>query len=217
MKNFKTLLSIIFIAIGLFLTSCDNDDANKVFEENNFYALTVGNYWEYKYYLKDVATNSFVATTTTETVEITHAVVENGNTYYNFKHIISGNNGGGLLVSNGEQNYKLRDSLGYLIDQRGGIKYVNNNYEEHFVDLLSSTVSYYLKLSSAEEVATEVNAGSFSCLDIQFFAKEDNGNQLNGIAHTYRADDKGEILSTITHVSQSEHFSEKRLEAYSIQ
>ncbi|MFD2914172.1 hypothetical protein [Psychroserpens luteus] len=212
----KKIASILMIL--LMVCSCSSNDIETT-ESNNFYALTEGNSWEYKYYVKDNVTNNFEATTITETVNITHTAAIDGIIYYNFKHIVVGNDGNTLLPENGEQNFMLRDSLGFLINQMGKIKYSNNNYEEHFVSHIDdiSFNSYNLKLSNDEDIITVDNLGDFYCLDNHYFIRDVNGNQLNSTDHIYREDGKGEILSTLSYASQSEHFAEKRLEAYTIQ
>ncbi|MBU2930250.1 hypothetical protein [Winogradskyella psychrotolerans] len=210
---------IAIILMTLFtICSCSTNDNNTT-ENENFYALTEGNSWAYKYYNKDLATGEFVATTITETVNITHTTEIDGNTYYNFKHIVTGNNGNIAFPNNGEQNYMLRDSLGFLINEIGGIKYANNNYEEHFVDRFDdiSSTSIKLQLSTTQDIVSIASLGDFICLDNNYFLRDVNGNQLNGLDHVYREDGTGEILSTLSFASESDHYGEKRLESYIIQ
>lgn len=211
----KKVMIILFVTTCLY--SCTSDDTNETQEANNFYALTVGNSWEYKYYLRDMATNDFVVTPVTETIEITHTVTIDSNTFYNFKYTVDGNNTNqNLLPANGERNFMFRDSLGYLIDQHGGIKYASNNYEEHFIDHYTADRSYYLKLAEAQATIT-TNAGTFSCADNQYYIKDINGTLSNSRDHIYRKDGEGEILGTMSFSSQSQHFAEKRLESYTVQ
>ncbi|NRD20042.1 hypothetical protein HNV08_08275 [Winogradskyella eckloniae] len=213
MKKIAIILMTVFI-----VCSCSTND-NVTTENDNFYALTEGNSWAYKYYAKDLVSGEFVATTITETVDITHTIEINGNTYFNFKHIVSGNNGNIAFPSNGEKNYRFRDSLGFLINDIGSIKYANNNYDEHYVghvDVISFT-SINLKLSAIQDVINIESLGDFNCLDNNYFLRDVSGNQLNALDHVYREDGKGEILSTLSFASDSEHYGEKRLESYSIQ
>lgn len=207
-------ITIILLTLML-MYSCNSDNTNEINNTNNFYALTVGNSWEYKYYLKDIATNNFIATSITEMVNITHTIETEDLVWFNFRHIVEGNQGNSLFPDNGEKNFILRDSSGYLIDQSGGIKYASNSYEEYFIDG-STNFTYHLKLSEQEDTIT-TNAGSFNCLDNHYFLRDINGDVLNSLDHIYREDGKGEILSTISYASQSEHFAEKRLESYTIQ
>lgn len=214
----KTCL-ILLVSILIYACEPDNTTTGQQNQNQNqnFYALTVENSWEYTYYLKDMTTTDFVATSVTETVDITETIEIDNELYYNFKHIVTGNNGSyPMLPSDGERNYTLRDSLGYLIDETGGVKYNNSNYNEHFVDHLDFNYTYHLALSDTEDVIT-TNAGSFTCYNNHYYFKDVNNNVANALDHIYREDGKGEILSTMSYVSENEHFAEKRLEFYSIQ
>ena len=215
MKKTKNYFIILLILILNY--SCSSEEVNSDQQTNNFYALTVGNSWQYKYYLKDITTNNFLPTSVMETVNITETIVVNNKTYYNFKHTVTGNNGNYLVLpDDGERNYKLRDSLGFLIDENGLIKYNNSNNNEYLVNQINDEFSYYLMLSDIDSSIT-TNAGSFSCYDNHYYLKDSNGNLLNSLDHVYREDGKGEILSTMSFASQNEHYIEKRLESYSIQ
>ena len=131
--------------------------------------------------------------------------------------VINGNDGNySSLSTNGERNYLLRDSLGFLINDMGQIKYNNSNNNEYFVDQITDQLSYYLKLSNTDNNIV-TNAGSFVCYDNQYYLKDINGNLSNSLDHIYRENGKGEILSTMSFASQNEPFAEKRLESYSIQ
>ena len=210
-RSFNVLLAIIFAC------SCSSEDNSAELQTDNFYALTLGNSWEYKYYLKDMSTNEFLPTPVTESVEITETIVIDNKIYYNFRHIITGNDGNYVILpDNSEKNYKLRDSLGFLIDNIGSIKYSNNTYDEYFVDELSEDLSYYLRLFDID-VNISTNAENFSCYDNHFYLKDVNGSVSNSLDHIYREDGKGEVLSTMSFASQSEPFAEKRLELYSLQ
>lgn len=213
----KTKKIFIILLVLNFIYSCNSDENNLDHQSSNFYALTVGNSWEYNYYLRENATNNFLPTPVTETVDITETIVLNNKTYYNFKHIVNGNDGNySSLPSNGERNYILRDSLGFLIDETGLIKYNNSNNNEYFVDQMNDEFYYFLKLSDMDNNII-TNAGSFMCYDNHYYFKDGDGNQSNSLDHIYRENGKGEILSTMSFASQNEHFAEKRLESYSIQ
>ncbi len=215
MKKAKKCFVILLVLI--FNSSCSSEESDSSQQTSNFYALTVGNSWEYKYYLKDIATNNFLPTSVTETVDITETVLVNNETYYNFKHIVTGNDGiYSSLPNNGERNYTLRDSLGFLIDEIGLIKYNNSDNEEYFVNTLDIGLAYYLTLSATDENIV-TNAGSFTCYDNNYYLKDLDGNLSNSLDHIYREDGKGEVLSTMSYMSDQTPFAEKRLENYSIQ
>lgn len=213
MKREILILSILILSYAC--SSEDNTSPNE--QTDNFYALTVGNSWEYKYYLRDMSTNEFQPTPVTETVDITETTTINNETYFNFKHIVTGNDGNySSLPNNGEINYTLRDSLGFLIDEIGLIKYNNSDSEEYFVNTLDIELAYYLTLSATDENIV-TNAGSFTCYNNNYYLKDLDGNVSNSLDHIYREDGKGEVLSTMSFASQNEHYAEKRLEFYVIQ
>lgn len=211
----RKMLILCVLILGYACSSDDNTNPNE--QPDNFYALTVGNTWEYVYYLKDNDTNTFLPTPIIETVNITETVEIDNNTYFNFKHVVTGNDGTyPYFPDNGERNYTLRDSLGFLIDEVGLIKYNNSDYNEYFMFNLDFDYSYHLALSNVMDNIT-TNAGSFNCYDNHYYFKDFNGNIANALDHIYREDGIGEVLSTMSFVTQSEHFIEKRLEAYTIQ
>ena len=48
-------VSIVLLSFSLLFISCNNDDDNSSppIEEANFYALTIGNSWEYEYFKRN--------------------------------------------------------------------------------------------------------------------------------------------------------------------
>lgn len=211
--------NLFFILVVFILNfSCNSEDITEAPNSDDFFALKVGNLWNYTYYLKDTTTGNFNVTAVNETVQITNTTIINNKIYYNFKYTIVGNNGSyNLLPDNSETNFTFRDSLGYLVDELGSIKYSSNNYNEHIVDSMAGNdYSYFLKLSDEEDVLT-TNAGNFTCSDNHYYFKHTDGNITNSTDHIYRESGKGEILSTISYMSQNEHYAEKRLESYTLQ
>jgi hypothetical protein len=217
MKKITPTLLVLFAI--LFNYSCDSEDAQDVLPVDNFFALTVGNSWEYTYYIVDIGTTNFLPTSVTETVDITHSVEIDNKTYYNFRHRIQGNDGtNALLPQNEEKNFVLRDSLGFLVGPTARIAYSSQNYDEHITDIFEGAMNYtyYLQLSEGE-VSLNTNAGNFSCLENEYFVRDSNGNRFDGTSHVYRENGIGEVVTTFTFVSQSTHFMEKRLESFSVQ
>ncbi|MGS2726221.1 hypothetical protein ACU8DI_06390 [Psychroserpens sp. BH13MA-6] len=210
----KTSLVLI---VALWLVACSSEDATNEPSSDNFYALTVGNTWDYRYYLRDMDTDNFLPTDITESVAITETVQIDNETYYNFKHEVTGNDGTyPYFPDNGERNYTLRDSLGFLIDEMGLIKYNNSDTNEHYMFNLDFEYSYYLALANGmDNIST--NAGSFTCYDNHYYFKDLDGNIANSLDHGYREDGIGEVLTTMSFVTETEHFIEKRLESYDLQ
>ena len=122
----KFTASILLLFSVLFI-SCNNDDGSPTEEqelsEPNFYALNVGNSWRYEYFQRIDRTDEFESLNAFDDVTISGTSEINGNTYHNVETTTSGNDGASAFVpDNGTAITKLRDSLGYLIDENG-IKY----------------------------------------------------------------------------------------------
>ncbi|NQY29446.1 MAG: hypothetical protein HRT69_08240 [Flavobacteriaceae bacterium] len=216
---------ILFISLIVILLASCNDDSGSLplpIQNNvtsNFYALTVGNTWEYKYYQRN-SNGNFIDTGVVDAVEITNTVNLNNNIYYEFKTITSGNdnpssNYNHSLNETGEKTELLRDSLGYLINEVGSIKYTHSDYNERLTDTESFGTYHFMLVEDPVDVTTQ--AGSFYCLDAHTYVKDTNGNLLPSLDHTNYSDGFGLIFSTMSYVSYSEHFIEKRLNTYNIQ
>jgi hypothetical protein len=215
----KITQALLVLSALILYSSCDSEDVNDIQTVDNFYALTVGNSWEYTYYFRDFTTIGFVETPVRETVDITHTVEIDNKTFYNFRHRIYGNDGSnGLLPQNEEKNFVLRDSLGFLVGRTGQIVYSSDSYEEHvvFVGGPPYASTYNLQLLD-KEVSKTTNAGTFSCLDNEYFYIYTDGSRSVGTSNTYRANGIGEVVVTFSMVSLATHFMEKRLESYSLQ
>lgn len=120
----------LLLALSIMLFSCSSDE-NEI-PEKNFYALSVGNNWIYKYYIKDYADEFSVFAHKTDSVKIVGTEIFNNKTYYEVytKSVQTENNGiPSSDIGEFENTSYLRDSLGYLVHNEGNIEYWNNNYE----------------------------------------------------------------------------------------
>ncbi|HIP47609.1 MAG TPA: hypothetical protein EYG92_01395 [Lutibacter sp.] len=155
-----------------------------------------------------------------DSVSIVSKEVIDGNTFYKFKRIStrpSDDVNRIIGYPNGESNYFLRDSIGFLIDDKHEIKFVNNSFDAHFIYNCSSCdVNFYGKLIN-EKVEVFTEAGNFECLDMELHAVsiEDN-HTFPGRSHYYYSDGVGNIRKDISWVS-SDKFFEKRLVSYEVQ
>jgi len=217
---------IFFLTLVAMLpVSCNDDESLPIPVQNNqpsnFYALTVGNTWEYKYFQRNVdGTSSFVDTGVVDAVEITNTVNLNSNIYYEFKTVTTGNDNPSsnfisFLNETGEKTELLRDSLGYLINEGGSIKYTNSDFNEHLVDI-QSFGTYHIRLTETLVDVTTL-AGDFNCLDTHSYIRDTNGDMFPALDHINYSDGFGLVFSTMSFASQSEHFIEKRLNTYTIQ
>jgi len=209
----------------LLLISCNDDSGSLPLQnlnkpESNFYSLTVGNTWEYKYYQRNAdGTGAFVNTGVVDVVEITNSVNLNNTIYYEFKTTTTGNdnssaNYNSFLNETGEKTELLRDSLGYLINELGSVKYINNDYNEHITDTQAIGTYHFKLVETPVTIVTE--AGNFNCLNAHTYIKDINNDVLPALDHINYSDGLGLVFSTMSYASQPLHFIEKRLNTYNV-
>jgi len=211
--------TILSLCISALLFSCSSDDDNQILkiQEDNFYALKVGNSWVYKNYRYNNATDDYVDSGVIDNVSIISTQVINGEKYFEFKTITSGNINNSPLNGNlnGEQYELLRDSLGYLVSDTGFIKYTNNDYSERVVQTYDYATLYNRLNPGTTTVNTE--AGTFECLDMELYGVSPIYGPYPSRDHYNYADGIGLVFNTISYISSSEHIMERRLDSYNIE
>jgi hypothetical protein len=195
----KTIYSVIIILIVL--TSCTSNNEQS---EENFYALTEGNKWVYKYYSKDSNTGMFsVFAHKIDSVEITGTETFNNKIYYvvRTKSTQTENNNIDLpnfTIGETKKTTHVRDSLGYLISNTGVKLYWNNNNEERFYhSILDPNRDVFAKLNN-ETTNLNVQAGNFQCLNFETFTKNLITNiNSETVSSFYNSDGIGRICEKI--------------------
>ncbi len=209
--------ALIFLALSFIFVSCSNNDNDDLPEEEvaNFYALTVGNSWNYQYYEKDFQTNTFVPMDAFDEVEVVGTAQINNKTYYELQTTASGTDNPPCQPEVGVTSVFVRDSLGYLINDVG---YIYNTYsnpeEEYLVSNGTSFDIYAFLVSGTFDIS--VPAGTFSTLLNEKFAKDEQGTVLPGRDMTHYTDGVGQIRQTYSAIGDPEHRWEKRLISYEI-
>jgi len=115
-------LFVLGIAIAI-LTSCQKEDDSGE-SRINYTPLEIGNYWIYQHYSIDSIGNE-TETTMIDSVVITKDTIINGNKYFILEGTNKPLNGGKWVVID-----ILRDSLGYLINNKGQIQFAENNFSD---------------------------------------------------------------------------------------
>lgn len=212
---------ILSLCASALIFSCSNDDDGGCetggTQANNFYALTVGNSWEYKNYIYNTTTQEYDYSGVIDSVEIIGTQEIEGNSYFEFKTLTTGNDDDDpLLNSNGERTELLRDSLGYLVLDTGVIKFTNNDFTERLLNEQDWGNTYETLQEETSEFTVE--AGSFTCVNSHRYAKSNpDGALLPGLDKIYYSDGIGLIYETISFVSSNIPRVQRRLDSYSVQ
>jgi len=214
----RILFTVCFFAL-FFSCNSDDDNNNTSAPDAGFYALTVGNSWEYRYYDYNTSSDSFVASTVVETVSIVSTEEIEGETYFKFRYFVTGNDlnssNSPNYPENGESFRYFREDAENLVDDSNTIIFLRENHEERLIGSLSDPILQYLRLAEDTHNLSTI-AGTFETLDMELYARDGDGNIYPGISHYYYADGVGLVLNTTTFVSTAQHFRERRLESYTI-
>ncbi|EDP98000.1 hypothetical protein U8527_18575 [Kordia algicida OT-1] len=220
MKNYFLLA---FLALSII--SCSNDDDTTPEPEESFYALKVGNSWVYDYLNRENpmadlfnGTNSMAATTVIDSVKIVGTEEIGGNTFYKFRIRTSGNDQNyPMCYSDGEHFQYYRDSLGYLVNQFGKVKFAVEGDTQEFLQREDQNFRYFMQLSEESEMV-DTPSGTYDCFHMDFYLRSLGNNERSvGENNIYYQEGIGEVFSTISFASEALHRMERRLVSYDIQ
>lgn len=208
--------ALLFLSLSAILFSCSSDDSSgNLSEESSFYSLQVGNYWKYQWNKTDADGNP------TEEWAIEEILVEeqtqiNDETFFKLKITTIDEDGNCLLCQEDAVTYQwVRDSLGYLIDSENNIQFSSEDNSP----ILSSEDTWgniYLQLQE-NETSTVVPAGTFSCLNNQIFAINQEGVEFPGRDDRFYAKEIGWVRYTFSGVTTDFQIAEKVLVEYQLQ
>jgi len=212
----KRIFLSVLISTTLFSCTSSDDAQIPETQNENFYALTIGNSWVYKNYKFNFQTSQYDYTGVIDSISIINTQEIDGNTYYNFRRLTTGNEANITFCNpNGEHFELLRDSLGYLITSEGSIKFTNNDIAERVL-LEKDWGTIYEKLVSGF-TTIDVESGTFICINSERYARNLEGEQLPGLDRFYYSDGIGLIYDTSSFVSSATASIIRRLDSYSIQ
>lgn len=210
----RMLLTVCLFTI---VYSCTSDDSQTPDDQvTNFYALTIGNSWEYKNYKYNSNSEAYEDTGVVDAVSIVSAEEISGNTYFKFRRLTTGNEEGITFCNpNGEHFEYLREANGNLIDSEGTIKFTNNDFSQRLLQENSwGDVVEQLVEGNTEVI---VESGTFTCLNSERYAITPEGDQLPGLDRFYYADGVGLIYDTTSFISNEIPSIIRRLDAYTVQ
>ena len=208
-----------FVVCSLLFISCNKDDKPSEEQqqtEPNFYALKVGNTWKYQYFKRIDRTDEFESLDAFDDVTITDTSEINGNTYFTFETTTTGSENYVCIPDNGTAITKLRDSLGYLINENGVKQFSNSNpNQEYLIREMSGEIKLYGSLSEIE-AGLEVPAGNFLCSVNDRYIRFPDGNKSPGTDYYFYSKEIGQIKITCSFAADSLPRLEKRLISYDI-
>ena len=214
---------LFYLGLGLmtvYFTSCQKDGAEPepdIQKAHNYFPLEIGNYWIYSNYEIDTLGNE-KDMNKKDSVIISRDTTIRGNQYYILEGLKFPNN-----VSHWSIIDILRDSSGYLVDDKGGIKFSATNFKDTlytFVQLNNEDTLYTLtyKMEKSNSLVT-VPAGEFKALNFKgtvFTPFTIKGIKNPRYIDNYYAENVGKIFQTYFYMSSQKTF-EKRLIRYKIE
>ena len=209
----------ILITICLFacLVACSSDESQTPeAQESNFYALTVGNSWEYKNYRYNQNTQTYDDTGVVDAISIISTEVIDGETYYKFRRFTTGNEEQITYCNpNGEHFEYLREFEGNLMWSDGTVKFTNSDYSVRTID--ENDWGNIVEELTEDTTTLNVEAGTFDCINSERYAILPDGEQSPGLDKFYYADGFGLIYDTSSFVSNDTPVIIRRLDSYNVQ
>ena len=210
-------LLLLLIAFTVF-ASCQKEETKPTEESQNYMPLDIGNYWIYQHFKVDSLGNE-TAYEVIDSVVISRDTSISGKTYsilenYWLKQPV-----------NLPSKSMLRDSSGYLVNEKGRISFAKNN----FTDVLYSYVYFQendtaytaeYKMEVPDHLIT-VPAGTFNALNYKgnhhyYNHNSDNTEIIQVYSDTFYAPNIGMILKTGNGYSSKKTTFEKRLIRYNV-
>lgn len=206
MKAMRLLSGMLFFLLILTI-SCKKEEINDNTQEfPNYSQLKVGNYWVYE--------RVRIEPDGTEIVEgidscyISRDTVIRGNTYYEY------------VRPDFNEYYKhlLRDSLQYIVDERGKLYFSSNETDVVLIDeILDETIAYTRELIPGIKEIT-VPAGTFNAYQVKetYYITTPSGNSEDryNYYNYYYAENIGIVKENAPKFSMQSHNNERRLIRY---
>ena len=209
---------LLFTCLLVITFSCStSDDVVENNQELNFYALTVGNSYNYKFYRYNTETEEYDETNIVQSVTIVDTEDIFGQQYFKFKTSTTGVDGFNLFhLQNGEKIDYFREVDGTLINDNNDVLFVNNEFSEHLVNSDNTSLNLYRK-TIEEPVMITLNVGVFNCIEMQNYLITDDGTTLDGISKIHYSKGVGLVQQTSVYSSSATPVMIKKLSSYTIQ
>lgn len=215
---------LLFAMIALLFVACEDDlntddDPQITTEEpDNYFPMSIGNYWIYQEYEMDI--NGLV----TETQHIDSTIITRDTVINNYTYFVL--EGIQYPYSNWRELAILRDSSGYLVNPDGRIDFATENFSDtlytyvQYENIELQTDTIYSAFAMMEKPADSITvpAGTFDALNCRIMYTSpsgvfgDNDPRSN---YTSFGNHVGKIISTYFYANSSLIY-EKRLIRYHI-
>ncbi|MBX2827313.1 MAG: hypothetical protein KTR22_04090 [Flavobacteriaceae bacterium] len=204
-------------ALSFFLVSCNSDNGNGTVQDNdpaNFYALTVGNTWEYEVSRYNATTEEYELQDLRITNTITDQTKIGGETYFVFTTTTTGDYECESCV-NCFRDEIVRDSLGYLINDQGTILFSNSPTEDFLIGATPWGGIYGEYSGSDVDISTP--AGDFQTYQNEIYGVLSNGDiPPSRDVHQF-AENVGRVQRTVSLLSQSIPWHKMVLRSYTLE
>lgn len=191
--------------------SCNSDDEQA--DPQNFYALTVGNSWDYDVSRYNPQTEQYEIVDLSITNTISETATINGETYYVYNATSEGSFDCSLCVER-MGNASVRDSLGYLINTEGTILFSNSSTDNYLIWSQAWGDLYGQLIGS--DVSVNTPAGDFETYQNDTFAVLANGETSIGKEIHLISENIGTVRKTISPVNQENPLYIMTLKSYSL-
>jgi len=213
---------LLYFCVVACTISCSRSDDNvpipvdPLAADNEFFALKVGNSWVYKSYEYNSTTEAYDDTGVVDKISIVGTEEQSGKTFFKFRRFTTGNEDGSTLVNpNGEYFELLRASEGNLLKEDGSIKFTKSNFDERLIH--ENDWGNVFEILTEGESTRTVEAGEFVCVNSERYAKNPEGEQLDGLDRIYYSKGVGLVYDSMSFVNNNIPIIIRRLDSFEIQ
>ncbi len=199
MNKFSIFL-LLFTAI-VFISCSDDDEKTEIVEnEANYFALKVGNSWTYNVYRYNGGAMEYEETDLKITNSIVNTETINGEIYFTFETTSEGITECQYCIDDLGNN-SVRDSLGYLVDTEGAIKFSSIETDPYLIS--SENFGDIFGVYRKQTAAVDTPAGEFFGVDYneRYLVQPDGTTAPGKDGAYYGKEGQGLVVKTVSFVS----------------
>ncbi|GAB5401270.1 MAG: hypothetical protein Aureis2KO_28550 [Aureisphaera sp.] len=207
-------LSFFVLFLSFCVISCNSDDTNNTEnEQTNFFALSVGNTWEYDVSRYSESQDDYIPMDIVITNTISEQTIINGETYFTYSTTSEGSDDCVHCIAD-IGNKTVRDSLGYLIDEQGLILFSKSETDDYL--LSSNTWGDIFGTFVGGNIPISTPAGEFEAFQNDRYVVLPDGEQAPGTDSQHISENVGTVQKTIALVGQSQPLYLITLRSYTL-